>query len=234
MENIRELLRRNRDRGRIGGDDGRKYACPVRSFGALAGTAFQAGRIGHLVSPARRTYLRCLAARLSRGHDQKLPPLLERRNRRLDRATASISASTIRCSRLETTFDRDDFTRVLTGRFQVPAENVKSFFDAARNMNFFDDQTTTTGQFFEKYFPGRSDVVRLLMEPITYANGSTLEDPALTYGIVFSNFMSKGVYTFQGGTDRLIGLMRDDMLKQRRRCSHIVQGGANSRRRAKG
>jgi phytoene dehydrogenase-like protein len=114
---------------------------------------------------------------------------------------------------LETTFDRTDFTRVLTDRFQVPAETVKSFFDAARNMNFFDDQTTTTGQFFEKYFPGRSDVVRLLMEPITYANGSTLEDPALTYGIVFSNFMSKGVYTFQGGTDRLIGLMRDDMLK---------------------
>ena len=32
------------------------------------------------------------------------------------------------------------------------------------------------------------------MEPITYANGSTLEDPAITYGIVFSNFMSKGVY----------------------------------------
>jgi phytoene dehydrogenase-like protein len=80
-------------------------------------------------------------------------------------------------------------------------------------MNFFDDQTTTTGQFLEKYFPGRPDVVRLLMEPITYANGSTLEDPALSYGIVFSNFISKGVYTFQGGTDRLIALMRDDMLK---------------------
>ncbi|HET6884142.1 MAG TPA: FAD-dependent oxidoreductase, partial [Pirellulales bacterium] len=31
------------------------------------------------------------------------------------------------------------------------------------------------------------------------------------YGIVFSNFMSKGVFTFQGGTDRLIGLMRDEM-----------------------
>lgn len=114
---------------------------------------------------------------------------------------------------LETTFDREDFARVLSNRFQVPAETLNSFFDAARNMNFFDDQTTTTGQFLEKYFPGRSDVVRLLMEPITYANGSTLEDPALTYGIVFSNFMSKGVYTFQGGTDRLIGLMRDDMLK---------------------
>ena len=49
------------------------------------------------------------------------------------------------------------------------------------------------------------------MEPITYANGSTLEDPSLTYGIVFSNFMSKGVYTFQGGTDRLIGLMAAEM-----------------------
>ncbi|MGA2799464.1 MAG: FAD-dependent oxidoreductase, partial [Thermoguttaceae bacterium] len=114
---------------------------------------------------------------------------------------------------LVTTFDRADFTRVLTDRFQVPSETVNGFFDAARNMNFFDDQTTTTGQFLEKYFPGRPDLVRLLMEPITYANGSTLEDPALTYGIVFSNFMSKGVYTFQGGTDRLIGLMRDDLLK---------------------
>ncbi len=51
------------------------------------------------------------------------------------------------------------------------------------------------------------------MEPITYANGSTLEDPAISYGIVFSNFMSKGVYTFQGGTDRLIGLMRDELVK---------------------
>jgi phytoene dehydrogenase-like protein len=114
---------------------------------------------------------------------------------------------------LVTTFDRADFTRVLTERFGVPAETVNGFFDAARNMNFFDDQTTTTGQFLEKYFPGRPDVVRLLMEPITYANGSTLEDPALSYGIVFSNFISKGVYTFQGGTDRLIALMRDDMLK---------------------
>jgi phytoene dehydrogenase-like protein len=49
------------------------------------------------------------------------------------------------------------------------------------------------------------------MEPITYANGSTLEDPAITYGIVFSNFMSKGVYTFEGGTDRLIKLMHEEL-----------------------
>jgi phytoene dehydrogenase-like protein len=114
---------------------------------------------------------------------------------------------------LATTFDREDFTRLLTTKFQVPAETVNSFFDAARNMNFYDDQTFTTGQFFEKFFPGRPDVVRLLMEPITSANGSTLEDPALTYGIVFSNFMSKGVYTFQGGSDRLIGMMQEEMRK---------------------
>ncbi len=51
------------------------------------------------------------------------------------------------------------------------------------------------------------------MEPISYANGSTLEDPAITYGIVFSNFMSKGVYTFHGGTDNLIKEMRAELVK---------------------
>ena len=65
------------------------------------------------------------------------------------------------------------------------------------------------------------------MEPITYANGSTLEDPAITYGIVFSNFMSKGVFTFQGGTDRLIKLMHEELLAQRRRRAHQA---ATSRR----
>jgi phytoene dehydrogenase-like protein len=112
---------------------------------------------------------------------------------------------------LTTTFNRDDFTRLLVERFQVPAEAVTAFFDTARGMNFYDDQSTTVGQLFDRFFPGREDVIRLLMEPITYANGSTLEDPAISYGIVFSNFMSKGVFTFQGGTDRLVGLMREEM-----------------------
>ena len=112
---------------------------------------------------------------------------------------------------LETTFDRQDFTRLLIERFGIPAETVAAFFDTARGMNYYDDQATTTGALFERFFPGREDVVRLLMEPITYANGSTLEDPALTYGIVFSNFMSKGVYTFAGGTDRLIGMMAAEL-----------------------
>ncbi|MDZ4818731.1 MAG: FAD-dependent oxidoreductase [Planctomycetota bacterium] len=114
---------------------------------------------------------------------------------------------------LTTTFNRDDFSRLLTEKFAVPPESVKAFFDAARGMNFFDDQSTTAGELFQKFFPGREDVIRLLMEPITYANGSTLEDPAISYGIVFSNFMSKGVFTFEGGTDRLITLMHDELLR---------------------
>jgi phytoene dehydrogenase-like protein len=113
---------------------------------------------------------------------------------------------------LTTTFNREDFTRLLVEQFHVLPENIKAFFDTARGMNFYDDQQTTTRELFERYFPGREDVIRLLMEPITYANGSTLEDPAITYGIVFSNFMAKGVFTFEGGTDRLIELMHQDLL----------------------
>lgn len=114
---------------------------------------------------------------------------------------------------LTTTFNREDFTRLLTGQFGVELETVNAFFDTARGMNFYDEQSMTTRELFDKFFPGREDIVRLLMEPITYANGSTLEDPAISYGIVFSNFMSKGVFTFQGGTDRLIDLMRQEMQK---------------------
>ncbi|MEE2827174.1 MAG: NAD(P)/FAD-dependent oxidoreductase [Planctomycetota bacterium] len=112
---------------------------------------------------------------------------------------------------LTTTFNRDDFTNLLTNDFGIERENVEQFFNTARDMNFYDDQALTTGELFERFFPGREDVVRLLMEPITYANGSTLEDPALTYGIVFSNFMSKGVFVFQGGTDKLIKSMEKEM-----------------------
>jgi len=112
---------------------------------------------------------------------------------------------------LTTSFNRDDFTRLLINDFKVDEAAVNAFFDTARGMNFYDDQSTTTRELFDKFFPGREDVIRLLMEPITYANGSTLEDPAISYGIVFSNFMSKGVFTFEGGTDKLIGLMEKEL-----------------------
>lgn len=112
---------------------------------------------------------------------------------------------------LTTTFNREDFTRLLTTEFGVSADAVASFFDTARSMNFYDDQSLTTRELMEQFFPGREDVVRLLMEPITYANGSTLEDPAITYGIVFSNFMAKGVYIYEGGTDDLITKMSHEL-----------------------
>ena len=114
---------------------------------------------------------------------------------------------------LRTTFTREDFTKILIERFGISQETVQQFFDTARSMNFFDGQSKTIRDLFEQFFPGRDDVVRLLMEPITYANGSTLDDPAITYGIVFSNFMQKGVYTFEGGTDSLVSRMRDELIR---------------------
>ena len=112
---------------------------------------------------------------------------------------------------LTTTFNREDFTRLLTTDFGIAPDKVNVFFDTARGMNFYDDQATTTRQLFDRFFPGRDDVVRLLMEPITYANGSTLEDPAITYGIVFSNFMNKGVFIYEGGTDDLVARMKKEL-----------------------
>ncbi|VAX29118.1 similar to phytoene dehydrogenase [hydrothermal vent metagenome] len=114
---------------------------------------------------------------------------------------------------VNTTFDKVDFSRILVEHFGIMKDVIDDFFKTARNMNFYDDIVMTTGELFEKFFPGRKDVWRFLMEPITYANGSTLDDPALTYGIVFSNFMDKGVFTFQGGTDQLIKKMKKELLK---------------------
>jgi phytoene dehydrogenase-like protein len=114
---------------------------------------------------------------------------------------------------LTTTFDRMDFTRLLIEQFKVPAETVERFFADLRGMNFYDNNPETTGTMLDRYFPDRDDVKRFLMEPIAYANGSTLEDPAITYGIVFSNFMSKGVYTFRGGTDLLIKKMSEELVR---------------------
>lgn len=114
---------------------------------------------------------------------------------------------------LSTTFDTADFTRIMTDEFGIAKSTVDDFFKTVRGMNYYDDQAMTTRELFERFFPGNSKAVRLLMEPIAYANGSTLDDPAITYGIVFSNFMHKGVYTFQGGTEVLVEKMHAEMVK---------------------
>lgn len=125
-----------------------------------------------------------------------------------------------------TSFDREDFTNILVKDFGVERSQVEAFYEHLRQMNFYDDHTQTTGEMFEAFFPGRSDVHRLLMEPISYANGSHINDPAITYGIVFSNFMSKGVFTFQGGTDVLIKKMVAELQKngcEVRKCALVEQ-----------
>jgi phytoene dehydrogenase-like protein len=114
---------------------------------------------------------------------------------------------------VQTDFTKEHYTNVLKTQFGIPQETVSAFFEYLATMNFYDNSHVSNRELFEKFFPGRNDVTRFLMEPITYANGSTLDDPAITYGIVFSNFMSKGVYTFKGGTDLIIGKMKDELLK---------------------
>ena len=55
---------------------------------------------------------------------------------------------------LTTTFNRDDFTRLLTDDFKVDPQAASAFFDTARGMNFYDEQTMTTRELFDKFFPG--------------------------------------------------------------------------------
>ena len=113
---------------------------------------------------------------------------------------------------IETDFTKEDYINILVDKFELKRDDVVNFFSELREMNFYDDKTLTNKDLFDKYFPNRNDVVRFLLEPIAYANGSTLEDEAITFGIVFSNFMNKGAYIFRGGTDQLIGMMKDELI----------------------
>ena len=113
----------------------------------------------------------------------------------------------------DTEFTREDFTRLLVERFGVAPERVEAFFRHVKGMDFHDDPGATTAELFEQHFPDRNDVHRLLLEPISYANGSSLDDPAISFGIVFANFMSRGIWTFQGGTDLLIREMRAELAR---------------------
>lgn len=115
--------------------------------------------------------------------------------------------------KVQTDFTKEHYSNVLTTQFGISPSVVSAFFEYLSTMNFYDNSQLSNRELFEKFFPGRNDVTRILMEPITYANGSTLDDPAISYGIVFSNFMSKGVFTFKGGTDLVISKMKDELLK---------------------
>ena len=123
---------------------------------------------------------------------------------------------------LKTTFDRSDFTKILQNSFQVAKCKIEEFYDHLANMDYFANDKRSIGDLLEEFFPGRNEIKRLLLEPISYANGSSLLDPAIAYGIVFSNFMKKGIYTFKDGTDSLIRKMvkelRNNGADLRRQC----------------
>ncbi|MGH7996446.1 MAG: phytoene desaturase family protein, partial [Opitutaceae bacterium] len=112
---------------------------------------------------------------------------------------------------VRTDFTRPNYTELLTGHFGVERARVEAFYSALAAMSFYDRSAETIGQLFERFFPRRDDVQRLLLEPIAYANGSSLDDPAVAYGIVFSNFMGGGIHTFRGGSDVLVGRMVDEL-----------------------
>ena len=123
---------------------------------------------------------------------------------------------------LRTTFDRVDFTNILHEKFKLAKNHVEEFYEHLKKMDYFAKDGRTIGDLLEEFFPGRDDVKRLLLEPISYANGSSFMDPAIAYGIVFTNFMRKGIYTFKDGTDSLIRKMVQELRKNgaelRRQC----------------
>lgn len=114
---------------------------------------------------------------------------------------------------LDTTFTRDDFIRRLVETFGIARETVEAFFAHLKGMDFFADTGESVQELFQRFFPDRNDIHRFLMEPISYANGSIPDDPAITFGIVFSNFAREGIYTFRGGTDHLIRALRGELEK---------------------
>ncbi len=112
-----------------------------------------------------------------------------------------------------TTFETEDFKRILREQFDIPDEQSETFFKACRDIDYYQGTQETTGQFLERYFPGRLDVARVLLETVTYATGTNLDDPAMVYAIVFSNFAQKGTCTFRGGTDYLLAEMQRLLLE---------------------
>ncbi len=112
-----------------------------------------------------------------------------------------------------TTFETGDFQRVLREEMGVPDGQSAAFFQACRDMDFYGGSGETAREFFERHFPGRLDVMRVLLETVTYATGTNLDDPAMVYAIVFSNFAQRGTSTFRGGTDYLLSEMQRLLLE---------------------
>ncbi|NBX01649.1 FAD-binding protein, partial [bacterium] len=53
---------------------------------------------------------------------------------------------------IQTTFDRQDFTRILREHFRLPEATVEAFFSHLREMNYYDNDPRTTRELFEQFF----------------------------------------------------------------------------------
>ena len=114
---------------------------------------------------------------------------------------------------LDTSFTRQDYEQKLQEVFDLPQTKVEEFFSRLMNPDLESLSSLTVKDLLEEYFPGRNDAHRFLVEPITYANGTQLDDPAQAYAIVFGNFLRKGVYTYRGSTDQMIKLLCEEMVR---------------------
>ena len=182
----------------------------ARSFGSSSRASLPVRRTRHMVQAGGWAYIRHIPPWFSIRDGQVLQEDWTK-----EIANSIVQLKNIRFVNpqydLKTTFDRLDFSHILQETFKIAKERVEDFFEHVRTMDYFAADGRTIGDLLEQFFPGRDDVKRLLLEPIAYANGSSLMDPAIAYGIVFSNFMKKGIYTFKDGTDSLIKKMVSEL-----------------------
>ena len=76
--------------------------------------------------------------------------------------------------------------------------------------------------------------MRLLMEPITYANGSTLEDPGDHLRHLFSQLHVEGRFHVRRGHRSADRADAQEMLQERRRCAHSLRRRADPRAKRPG
>jgi len=115
----------------------------------------------------------------------------------------------------ETTYDAKDFKNKLKINFNLSDKTINDFFISLQTIKSSNDYKITIKELFDNFFPKRNDIIRALLEPITYANGLILDDPAIIFAIVFLNFMDKGIYTFQDGTNKMLKMMHDELIKNK-------------------
>ena len=186
----------------------------ARPQGDAARAALQLRRHGHLVQAPRRARLRHLAARLPARHGQDLPASTGTRRSPTRSCGSTACASTTRSSASRPTSrartSRDKLVAALRDRAR--ARRAPSTSTSARSTS-----STTAARpsrsSSSASSPGATTCTACCWSrsPTPTARRSTIR--RMAYGIVFSNFMSKGVFTFSGGTDALIGEMKAELVR---------------------